>query len=59
MKLKDFMYVEKFFKDVGITQNWLYALANGDTFVYGDCILNYYHENGVVVINSGSIGDKS
>ena len=58
MKLEDFTLVEKFFKDTGITPNWLHALANGETFIYGDCILNYCYANGIVVINSGSIDDE-
>lgn len=57
MKLEDFTLVERFFKDVGITPNWLYALSNGETFIYDDCILNYYIADGVLVVNSGSIGD--
>lgn len=57
MKLEDFTLVEKFFKDTGITPNWLFALANGETFIYGECILNYYVMENTLVVNSGSIGD--
>ena len=58
MRLEDFTLVESFFKDVGITPNWLYALANGETFIYGECLLNYYKLDGILVINSGSVGNS-
>lgn len=57
-KLENFMLLEKLFKD-GITPNWVKALANGYTELYQDntMILNYYIENDICLINSGSIDD--
>ncbi len=57
-KLEDFMLVESIFKHHGISPNWLHGLAHGFTRVYNDnTILNYYIENEVCVINSGSINN--
>lgn len=59
-KLEDLSSVENLFKDYGITPNWLYALIHGYTKLYDDntLILNYYINDDVCVINSGSVGDK-
>ena len=55
-KLADFMLVEPIFRQTGISPNWLYGLSRGETKVYNDnTILNYYIENDVCIINSGSI----
>lgn len=55
-KLEDFTLLEPIFRDVGITPNWLYALAYGKTKVYDSYgIVNYYVENDICMINSGTI----
>ena len=56
-KLEDFALVESIFRGIGITPNWLHALAFGLTKIYNDgCLLNYYCVDGICVINSA--GDK-
>lgn len=57
-KLDDFLLVESIFKDIGISPNWLHALSIGYTKIYDGAILNYYIENNVCIINSGSIDNK-
>ena len=55
-KLEDFIELEPMFRGVGISANWLHALTYGETKVYnGDSILNYYLQDDICVINSGSI----
>ena len=55
-KLEDFALLEPIFKGVGITPNWLHALAHGKTKVYdGYGVVNYIEENGICMINSGTI----
>lgn len=59
MRLADFTLVEPFFREHGISPNWLYALAHGDTVVYDDgCILNSYVYDDVCYVNSGTLYNK-
>lgn len=59
MRLQDFTLVEKYFKDTGISPNWLYALANGETEFFQDsCLLNYYLVHDTLIINSGSLDNQ-
>ena len=59
-RLQDFTDVYPLFEGHGISANWLYALAKGNTKIYqGKTILNHYIDDnsGVCVINSGSINN--
>lgn len=59
-KLVNLEYVEETFKDITLTNNWTYALKNGTTFIYDeDLILNWYIEEEVCIINSGSFKNNS
>ena len=42
----------------GLSKNWKYALSVGTTKYYKNGILNYYIENDILVINSGTISNK-
>lgn len=57
-KLADFEEIEPMFRDVGISKEWLQALVHGETKTYNrDTILNYWVQDGICVINSGSIAN--
>ena len=57
-KLEDFTELEPIFRGVGITPNWLHALAVGYTKTYnGYGIVNYYVEDGICMMNSGTIAN--
>jgi hypothetical protein len=57
-RLQDFTELEPIFRGVGITPNWLHALAVGKTKTYDSYgIVNYYIEDGICMINSGTINN--
>ena len=48
------------FRHDGITPEWLHCLKNGETKIYSDGygIVNLIKENGILFVNSGTIGDR-
>jgi hypothetical protein len=60
VKLENFILLENVFNDIGITKNWFKALCLGDTKLYNDGydIVNYYVEDGICIINSGSRNNR-
>lgn len=50
--------VYELFKNSGMTSEWFIAICRGDTYIFGDTIVNVTSAADVVFVNSASLSDR-